>query len=95
MALRYYWNSCNLENISTDTILCPRHKLLFTKNQQNTKKEPDNSYLVSLDERSLYTSIRNSEGIKAVKTSLENFPTRTTARLQNGIIAFYLLFTCL
>ena len=27
----------------------------------------------------MYTSIPNSEGIKAVKTSLENFPTRTVA----------------
>ena len=34
---------------------------------------PDNSYLVFLDVRSLYTSIPNSEGIKAVKTSVENF----------------------
>ena len=34
---------------------------------------PDNSYLVFLDVRSLYTSIPNSEGIKSVKTSVENF----------------------
>ena len=40
---------------------------------------PDNLYLVSLDVRSLYASIPNSEGIKAVKTSLENFPRRTVA----------------
>ena len=33
---------------------------------------PDNSYLVFLDARSLYTGIPNSEGIKAVKTSVEN-----------------------
>ena len=35
---------------------------------------PDNSYLVSLDVKSLYTNIPISEGIKAVKTRIENFP---------------------
>ena len=40
---------------------------------------PDNSYLVSLDVKSLYTNIPNSEGIKAVKISLDNFPRTTTA----------------
>ena len=40
---------------------------------------PDNSYLVFLDVRSLYTSIPNSEGIKAVKTSVENFLGRKVA----------------
>ena len=38
---------------------------------------PDNSYLVSLDVISLYKNIPNSEGIKAVKTSLDNFPRKT------------------
>ena len=36
-------------------------------------KIPNNSYLVSLDVRSLHASISNSENIKAVKTSLEKF----------------------
>ena len=40
---------------------------------------PDNSYLVSMDVRSLYKSIPNSIGIKELKTSLENFPKRTVA----------------
>ena len=31
---------------------------------------PDNSYLVSLEVKSLYTNIPNAEGIKSVKTSL-------------------------
>ena len=39
----------------------------------------DNSYLVLLNVKSLYTSIPNSEGVKAVKTSLDNFPRRTIA----------------
>ena len=34
---------------------------------------PDNSYLVSLNIKSLYTSIPNAEGIKSVKTSLEKY----------------------
>ena len=40
---------------------------------------PDNSYLVSLDVKALYTNIPNSEGIKAVKTPLDNFPRKTIA----------------
>ena len=40
---------------------------------------PYNSYLVSLDVRSLYTSTPNSEGITAVKTSFGHFPRRTIA----------------
>ena len=38
-----------------------------------------NSYLVSLDVKPLYTNIPNSEGIKAVKTSLDNFRRNTIA----------------
>ena len=40
---------------------------------------PDNSYLVSLDVKSLYTNIPNAEGIKSVKTSLENYSKRTAS----------------
>ena len=39
----------------------------------------DNSYLVSIDVKSLCTSIPNVEGIKAVKKSLDNHPKRTVA----------------
>ena len=39
----------------------------------------DIQYLLSLVVRSLYASIPNSESIKAVKTFLENFPTRKVA----------------
>ena len=40
---------------------------------------PDNTYLVSLDVKSLYTNIPNAEGIKSVKTSLENYSKRTAS----------------
>ena len=51
----------------------------FLRKFNKIEKIPDNSYLISLDVRSLYTSILNSEGIKAVKTFLKNFPRRTVA----------------
>ena len=35
------------------------------------------AFLVSLDVKSLYTNILNTEGIKLVKTSLENYSKRT------------------
>ena len=38
----------------------------------------DNSYLVSLDVKSLYTNILNTEGTKSVKASLESYSKRTT-----------------
>ena len=40
---------------------------------------PDNSYLVSLDVKSLYTNIPNAEGIQYVKTSLEKYSKRTAS----------------
>ena len=39
----------------------------------------DNSYLVLLDVKSLYANISNPEGIKAMKTSLDNFSRKTIA----------------
>ena len=39
----------------------------------------NNSYLVSLDVKSLYTNFPNFEGIKAVKTSRDSFSRKTIA----------------
>ena len=50
---------------------------------------PNNSYLVSPDVKSLYTSIPNAEGIKAVKKSLDNHPNRTVAA---KVITTFLVF---
>ena len=51
----------------------------FLRKMKKIEKIPDNSYLIFLGVRSLYTTIPNSEVVKAVKTSLENFPRRTVA----------------
>ena len=40
---------------------------------------PDNSCLVSVDVKSLYTNIPNVEGIKSVKTSLGKYSKRTVS----------------
>ena len=40
---------------------------------------PDNSYLVYLDAKLLYTNIPNKEGNKSMKTSLEKYSKRTTS----------------
>ena len=40
---------------------------------------PNNSYLVPLDVKLLYTNIPNAEGIKSVKTSLEKYSKRSTS----------------
>ena len=48
---------------------------------------PDNSYLLSLDVKSLYTNIPNAEGIKSVKTPLEKYTKRTAS---TKVIAIFL-----
>ena len=40
---------------------------------------PDNSYLLSLDVKSLSTNIPNAEGIRSVKTPLEKYSKRTAS----------------
>ena len=64
-----------------------------TFHEKSTKKEkiPDNSYLVFLHVRSLYTSVPNSKGALAVKTSLVNFPRRTIAtKVITTFLSFFL-----
>ena len=41
----------------------------FLRKRNAIKSVPDNAYLVSVDVKSLYTSIPNAEGTKAVKAS--------------------------
>ena len=54
------------------------------------KSAPDNPYLVSLDIKSLYTSIPKAEGIKAVK---ESFDKHTSTKMATKVIpTFWLLF---
>ena len=65
--------------------------MTFYEKSTKYEKIPDNSYLVPLDVRSLRTSIPNSEGIKAVKTSLENFP-RSNSSYQNHHYFFIVNF---
>ena len=43
------------------------------------KSVPDNAYLVSLDVKSLYTSIQTKKGIKAVKKSFDKHTSRNVA----------------
>ena len=42
----------------------------FIRKINNLERIPENSILVTMDIRSLYTSIPNNEGIKAVKRTL-------------------------
>ena len=42
------------------------------------KSVPKNSYLVTMDVRSLYTNIPNAEGMSAVKRAFDNYPKKTT-----------------
>ena len=51
----------------------------FLCKQKSITEVPENSYLVTLDVKPLYTSMQNSEGIKAVKISHENLTKKTIA----------------
>ena len=51
------------------------------------KSVPDNAYLVSLDVKSLYTSIPNAEGIEAVK---ESFDKHTSKNVTTKVITTFL-----
>ena len=42
------------------------------------KSIPKNSYLVTMDVRSLYTNIPNAEGISAVTRAFDNYSNKTT-----------------
>ena len=63
---------CHLQPIVKEIPSYIQHTTLFLRKINQTDFVPDNSYLVSLDVNSLYTNIPNAEGIKSVKTSLEN-----------------------
>ena len=49
----------------------------FHKKLQKVKDIPQESLLVTLDVKSLYTNIANNEGIKAVKESYEKYKEKT------------------
>ena len=51
----------------------------FLRKLESIAEIPENYYLVTLDVKSLYTSISNFERIKAVKMSHENFTKETIA----------------
>ena len=56
-----------------------QHTTDFLKKINQINFAPDNSYLVSLDVKSLYSNIINAEGIKYVKTFLEKYSKRTAS----------------
>ena len=56
-----------------------QHTTDFLKKINQINFVPDNSYLVSLDVKSLYSNIINAEGIKYVKTFLEKYSKRTAS----------------
>ena len=59
----------------------------FLRKLDAIKSVPDNAYLVSLDIKSLYTSIPNAERIKAVK---ESFDKNTSKNVVTKVITTFL-----
>ena len=81
--------NCHTANISNyvDYHLQPIVKQIpsYVKDTNNfinkinaVKSVPKNSYLVTMDVRSLYTNIPNAEGISAVKRAFDNYSKKTT-----------------
>ena len=50
----------------------------FINKTNAVKSVPKNSYIVTMDVRSLYTNILNAEGISAVKRAFDNYSKKTT-----------------
>ena len=81
--------------LSPATIGCKVREILsFIKDTNNFLRKlkpitevPENSYLATLDVKSFYTSISNSEGIKAAKISHEHF---TRKRIATKVITTFL-----
>ena len=83
--------NCHTLNISesVDFHLQPKVKKQIPSYMKNTndflrkrnaiKSVPDNAYLVSVDVRSLYTSIPNAEGTKTVKASFSKHTSKNVA----------------
>ena len=61
-------------NSSTNATFYTRYKWLFTEHQHNTKNT--GQLIFSIPGRKSFVSLPNSEGITAVKTSLQNFTWR-------------------
>ena len=58
------------------------------------KSVPKNSYLVTMDVRSLYTNIPNAEGISAVKRAFGNYSKKTTTtKVITTFLALITLYT--
>ena len=50
----------------------------FINKMYAVKSVPENSYLVTMDVRSLYTNIPNAEAISAVKRAIDNYSKKIT-----------------
>ena len=69
----------HLQPIVKEILSYIQHTTDFLRKINQIDFIPDNSYLVSLDVKSLYTNIPNAEGVKSIKTSLENCSKRTAS----------------
>ena len=69
----------HLQPIAKEIPFCIEDKFDFLRKLQAIESVPNNSYLVSLDIKSLDTGIPNAEVIKAVKAFLGNFPKKAVA----------------
>ena len=72
----YKYVDCHLQPIVKEIPSYVQDKTDFLRKINQIDFVPDNSYLVSLDVKPLYTNIPNAEGLKSVKTSLEKYSKR-------------------
>ena len=62
----------------------------FIKKIESVNHVSDDSYLVSLDVRSLYTNIPHKEGIEAVKQKLKKSKRSTSIKVISALLKFIL-----
>ena len=77
--------SVNCHTSQTSEYMNYNHQPIFREILSHVKEiitvgfVPENSYLVSLDIKSLCTRIPNTDGVKAAKKNLDNHPKQTVA----------------
>ena len=69
----------HLQHIVTEIPSYVKDTQNFFKKLEKVKDIPQESLLVTLDIKSLYTNIPNNEGIKAVKESFEKYKEKTVS----------------
>ena len=78
----------HLQSIVKDIPSCVKDTKDFIQKFNQIEEVPEDSLLVALDVKSLYTNIPNNEGIKAVKETYDKHPNKTASTSHHNFPMF-------